>query len=193
VGLLLFAVTLPQVTGPHSSYRPATMIALSLALPSVGAALMLAATRRRLRAYAGALLGSGSGLLFGASDLAVKAAFGVAASGMLHLVVGVWPAIALSTGIGAQYVSARSLQLGDVMTVTALTGLAVDAANIFGGLVAFGDPLTSGVAGMIIDLTAFVLICAGALLIPVPDHVQDAGRTRPSHDVNAASRAPQTC
>ena len=35
-GLLLFAIAMPQVTGPHSTDRPATMIALSLALPSVG-------------------------------------------------------------------------------------------------------------------------------------------------------------
>lgn len=189
-GLLLFAIALPQVTGPHSTYRPATMIALSLALPSVGAALMLAATRRRLRSYAGALVGAGSGLLFGASDLAVKAGFGVAASGVLKPAVGIWLATALITGIGAQYVSARSLQLGDVITVTALTGLAVNTANILGGLAAFGDPLASGVPGTIIDLAAFAAICASALLTSVPDHVRDAEQPQPSHAAIATRRAP---
>jgi len=79
-----------------------------------------------------------------------------------------WLAVVLASGMLAQYVSARSLQSGDAISVTALTGLAVNVANIAGGIVVFGDPLAGGWASSIVEVMAFALICAGALLTPAP-------------------------
>lgn len=191
-GLLLFAIALPNLRSAHNTYNTATMIIFNLTLAVLGATLIIAAKGSRLRPYAGALLGAGSGQLFGLSDLAVKAAFGVIGSGALQLILGLWLTSALIAGIGAQYVSARSLQLGDVVSVTALTGLAVNAANILGGITIFGDPLSAGTAGTVIDAVAFLAICAGAFLTPAPDGIPRARKRPPVlHAVEADSAQPQ--
>jgi hypothetical protein len=49
-----------------------------------------------------------------------------------------------------------------------MTGLAVNIANIAGGIIIFGDPLAHGLPGTIAEATAFALICAAALLTPAP-------------------------
>jgi hypothetical protein len=64
----------------------------------------------------------------------------------------------------AQYISARSLQTGDAVTVTALTGVAVNVANIAGGIVIFAD------------LTA---IRVGAFLTPVRAATEPLRRPEP--------------
>ena len=79
-----------------------------------------------------------------------------------------WLLVAITAGLLAQYVSARSLQSGDAVTVTAMTGLGVNVLNITGGILAFGDPLAHGLPGTLAETVAFSLICAAAFLTPVP-------------------------
>jgi hypothetical protein len=134
-----------------------------------GSLLLLGGSRlRRLAAYDGVLIGAAGGLFFGVSDIGVKALVGVAHGGTVALLASPWLAVVLTSGVFAQYVSARSLQSGDAISVTALTGLAVNAANIAGGIVVFGDPLAAGWLSSIVEVLAFALICAGALLTPAP-------------------------
>jgi len=79
-----------------------------------------------------------------------------------------WLLVAITAGLLAQYVSARSLQSGDAVTVTAMTGLGVNVLNITGGILAFGDPLAHGLPGTLAETVGFSLICAAAFLTPVP-------------------------
>ena len=167
VGLVALALSVPALHGAHSSFRVPTMVAVDLALLAATGLLLLAPRLRPLRGHHGALIGAASGALFGLSDLAVKALFGVAGSGLGPVLISPWLLAAVLSGLVAQYVSARSLQTGDAVSVTALTGVAVNIANIVGGILIFGDPLAHGLAGSLIEAGAFAAICAGAFLTPV--------------------------
>src|SRR5439155_5710443 len=68
----------------------------------------------------------GWGLVLRHLRCGVKALGGVAHGGALGLLGSPWLAVVLASGMLAQYVSARSLQSGDAISVTALTGLAVN-------------------------------------------------------------------
>jgi hypothetical protein len=167
LGLLALALTIPDLRGAHSSFSPPAMVAFDLVLIAATILLLLAPRLGRLRGHDGALIGAASGALFGLSDIAVKALFGVAGNGPAAVLLSPWLALALLGGVTAQYVSARSLQTGDAVSVTALTGVAVNIANIAGGIVIFGDPLAHGLAGSLIEAAAFAAICGGAFLTPV--------------------------
>jgi hypothetical protein len=168
IGLSLLGFSLPPIRGAHTHFSGGVMVLFD-ALLLGGSVLLLGCSRlRRLAAYDGVLIGAAGGLFFGISDVGVKALLGVAHGGTLALLAGPWLAVVLASGVLAQYVSARSLQSGDAISVIALTGLAVNVANIAGGLVVFGDPLAGGWSSSIVEVLAFALICAGALLTPAP-------------------------
>jgi drug/metabolite transporter (DMT)-like permease len=168
IGLSLLGFSLPPIRGAHTHFSGEVMLLFD-ALLLGGSVLLLGCSRlRRLAAYDGVLIGAAGGLFFGISDVGVKALVGVAHGGALALLGSLWLAVVLASGVLAQYVSARSLQSGDAISVTALTGLAVNVANIVGGIVVFGDPLAGGWPSSIVEVLAFALICAGALLTPVP-------------------------
>jgi hypothetical protein len=167
LGLIALAFSLPSLRGAHSTAHAPTMIAFDLALLAASGLLLLATRLGRLRPHDGALIGAASGALFGLSDLAVKALYGTAGSAAAAVLLSPWLALALLSGLLAQYISARSLQTGDAVTVTALTGVAVNVANIAGGIVIFGDPLAHGLAGSLTEASAFTAICVGAFLTPL--------------------------
>jgi hypothetical protein len=180
LGLLALALSIPSLRGAHSSFRTPAMVAFDLALLAASGLLLLAPRLRRLHGHDGALIGAASGALFGLSDIAVKALFGVAGHGLAAVLLSPWLASAVLSGVAAQYISARSLQTGDAVSVTALTGVAVNVANIAGGIVIFGDPLANGLAGSLIEAGAFAAICLGAFLTPVRAATQPRARGRPS-------------
>src|SRR5919106_4600631 len=72
LGLVLLAVTLPSTGGAHSSYSVAGMIAFEGALLMVGTLLVLS-PRLGAHEHHGVLLGTAAGILFGVSDVAIKA------------------------------------------------------------------------------------------------------------------------
>lgn len=197
VGLLALAVSEPGLRGAHSSFRTPGMVTFVLVLVAGCGLLLLAPRLRRLRGHDGALIGAASGALFGISDLAVKALFGVAGHGVATVLLSPWLAVALLSGLIAQYVSARSLQTGDAVSVTALTGVAVNVANIAGGILIFGDPLAHGLAGSLTEGAAFTAICLGAFLTPTraaspPPSATDASNNpaQPSNTIRAANDPP---
>lgn len=168
VGLALLGITLPAIGGAHNHFSTTTMTIFN-ALALAGSLLLLIAPRsRRLAAHDGALLGAAAGVLFGIADVAVKALLGTAHAGILEALLSVWLPVAVGAGILAQYVSARSLQTGDAVSVTALTGVAVTIINIVGGIIVFGDPVAHGPAGTLAEAMAFALICVAAFLTPMP-------------------------
>jgi drug/metabolite transporter (DMT)-like permease len=167
LGLVALTVSLPGLRGAHSAARAPAMIGFDLGLLAVTGLLLLAPRLGRLRAHDGALIGAASGVLFALSDLGVKALYGTVGHGLVAVLLSPWLALALLGGMLAQYISARSLQTGDAVTVTALTGVAVNVANIAGGIIIFGDPLAHGLAGSLIEAAAFAAICAGAFLTPI--------------------------
>lgn len=195
-GLALLAVSVPDLHGAHSSFNGTTMIAFGIALAAATVLLLLAPRLRRLRAHDGALIGAASGALFGLSDIAIKALVGAAGGGITSLLLSPWLTLAVLTGLFAQYVSARSLQTGDPLSVSALTGLAVNIANIAGGIVVFGDPIAPGLTGALTESAAFLLICAGAFLTPVRaelaarDGLATCGAAAPPSELGTSAGGP---
>jgi hypothetical protein len=116
----------------------------------------------------GVMLGGAAGILFGVSDVAIKALTGaVGAHGLLGL-LSPWLAVTIPASVVAFYASAKSLQDGDAVPVIAVTATAANVSGILGGLLVFGDPLPSGVVGILVETLAFSLVLVAAWLTPGP-------------------------
>jgi drug/metabolite transporter (DMT)-like permease len=167
LGLVLLAATLPSGTGAHSSYSIAGMIAFESALLAVGTTLVFS---RRLGSHEhhGVLLGTAAGILFGVSDVAIKALTGnVGAEGALGL-VSPWLLTCVIASVIAFYASARGLQKGEAVPVITLTSAAANVSAISGGIIVFGDPMPSDPVGIALQSLAFVMVIVAAALTPAP-------------------------
>src|SRR5436190_176665 len=122
----------------------------------------------------GVMLGAASGVLFGVSDVAIKALTHVGGmEGVLGVLVSPWLLVTISASVAAFYASARGLQDGDAVPVIAITGTAANISCIAGGIIVFGDPLPGDALGIAIEAVAFVMIIVASALTPAP--VRSAG------------------
>ena len=168
VGLVLLAVTLPSHTGVHSSYSVAGMIAFEAGLLGVGALLVLS-PRLGAHEHHGVLLGTAAGILFGVSDVAIKALTGIAGdTGVLAVLLSPWLLTCLVASVLAFYASARGLQKGEAVPVITLTSAAANVSAISGGILVFGDPMPSDPLGIVVQSLAFTLVIVAAALTPAP-------------------------
>jgi drug/metabolite transporter (DMT)-like permease len=167
LGLMLLAVTLPGTGGEDTRYSLAGMIAFESALLAVGTILVL---NRRLDGHEhhGVLLGTAAGILFGVSDVAIKALTGEVAHGGALGVISPWLLTCLIASLLAFYASARGLQKGDAVPVITLTSAAANVSAISGGILVFGDPMPSDPVGIVLQMFAFVLVVVAAALTPAP-------------------------
>jgi drug/metabolite transporter (DMT)-like permease len=173
LGLVLLTVTLPAGTGAHSSYSLAGMIAFESAVLAVGTLLVLS-PRIGPHEHHGALLGCAAGLLFGVSDVAIKALTGPAiAHGPLGL-LSPWLLTAVIASVLAFYASASGLQRGEAVPVITLTTAAANVSAIGGGILVFGDPMPHDPLGLAVQSLAFLLVIAAAALTPAPLRVAKA-------------------
>jgi hypothetical protein len=111
-------------------------------------------------------LGAASGVLFGVSDVAVKALTGTAAGGPLAVVASPWLGVAVLASCVAFLASARGFQEGDAVPVIASTSTAANVTCILGGILVFGDALAGNAVLVTMQILAFVLVAAAALLMP---------------------------
>lgn len=167
-GLAFLAVT-SSPHGAHSSYQLSAMVPFQAGLVALGALLILSPRSDRVGVrHHGILLAAAAGILFGVSDVAIKALTGtVSELGLLQL-LSPWTLTAIVASIVAFFASARSLQIGDAVPVIALTSVAANVSAILGGILVFGDPLPGTALGVIAHLGAFVLVLAAAVLMPGP-------------------------
>ena len=87
----------------------------------------------------GIMLGAAAGVLFGVSDVAIKALTGVGGFGEIApLPVA---RLAVCASVVAFYASARGMQQGEAVPVIAATSTAANVSCILGGIVVFGDPM----------------------------------------------------
>jgi hypothetical protein len=116
----------------------------------------------------GVVLGIAAGILFGVSDVAIKALTGsVAAEGVLGL-ASPWLLTCLAASVIAFFASARGLQKGDAVPVITTTSAAANVTAIAGGLSVFGDPLPGDTLGIVVQVFAFILVISAAALTPAP-------------------------
>ena len=169
LGLVLLAITLPTGTGAHSSYSLAGMIVFESVLLAVGTALVLTPKLGR-HEHHGVMLGTAAGILFGVSDVAIKAlTHSAGVDGMLAgLVLSPWLLTCVAASVIAFYASARGLQVGEAVPVITLTSAAANVSAITGGFVVFGDPMPNDPVGIVVQSFAFVLVIVAAWLTPAP-------------------------
>lgn len=168
-GLVMLGITLPAMHGAHSHFSDAAMISFEAGLFGLGGLLIMGPRIGGPVEHHGMMLGAAAGMLFGVSDISIKALTGiVGAHGALGVLLSPWLAVALLASIVAFYASARGLQDGDAVPVIAVTGTAANIAGITGGILVFGDPMPGSAVGIVFQSLAFVLVLVAAALMPAP-------------------------
>jgi hypothetical protein len=171
-GLAFLAATLDGGgDSAHSSYDGTTLAIYA----GVAAALGLAAAVAGRSGYRqGIPLALSAGLLWGASDVSIKALSDhLDADGILVLLHPLAFTIATLSLIGLA-VSARSLQVGKAVPVIAVTSAAANVCTISSGPVVFGEPLPDEPAALALRIAAFALVITAAALTPAPVRLAEA-------------------
>ena len=174
LGLVLLVVTLPAHSGAHSSFSLAGMIAFEAGMLAIGFLLI---TGPRIGApdhHHGVMLGAAAGVLFGVSDVAIKALTGLGGDGILGILLSPWLFVCVVASVIAFYASARGLQEGEAVPVIASTSTAANVSTIMGGIVVFGDPMPGDALGIALQLLAFALVIVAALIVPPPLRAAEA-------------------
>jgi hypothetical protein len=166
---VLLGVTLPRVHGAQSQFSVPGMIAFEAGFIAVGALLIMGKRIGAPDHHHGVMLGAAAGVLFGVSDVAIKAITGLVGDvGIFSAVLSPWTVVALAASVAAFYASAKGLQEGEAVPVIALTGVAANVSGILGGIVVFGDPLPGTALGIVLQGLAFALVIVAAALTPAP-------------------------
>jgi drug/metabolite transporter (DMT)-like permease len=175
LGLLLLVITLPAQTGTHSAYSVAGMLSFEGGMVAIGALLISGPQIGAPDHHHGVMLGAAAGVLFGVSDVAIKALTGL--SGAAEIVTSPWLAFTVIASVVAFYASARGLQDGEAVPVIAATSTAANISTILGGIIVFGDPMPGNVLGIAMQALAFVLVIVAALVTPPPMRAAEANAT----------------
>ena len=168
LGLMLLGVTLPVVHGAHSAFSIPGMISFETGLIAAGTLLIMGPRIGAPREHHGYMLGAAAGILFGVSDIAIKAISGLIASGGISGLLAPWTLLCLVASVAAFDASAKGLQDGEAVPVIAVTGTAANVAGIVGGIIVFGDPLAGNPLVLVVECLAFLLVIAAAWLMPAP-------------------------
>jgi drug/metabolite transporter (DMT)-like permease len=167
LGLVLLAATLPHGGGAHSSYSLAAMIAFESALLALGTFLVLS-PQLGSHEHHGVMLGTAAGILFGVSDVAIKALTGSIGDLGVAGLLSPWLVTCVIASVIAFFASARGLQKGEAVPVITLTSAAANVTAISGGILVFGDPMPGDPVGIVLQSFAFVLVVVAAALTPAP-------------------------
>jgi drug/metabolite transporter (DMT)-like permease len=167
LGLVLLAATLPHGGGAHAGYSLAAMIAFESALLALGTFLVLS-PKLGSHEHHGVMLGTAAGILFGVSDVAIKALTGSVGSAGVTGLLSPWLLTCVMASVIAFYASARGLQKGEAVPVITLTSAAANVSAISGGILVFGDPMPNDPLGIVLQSFAFVLVIVAAALTPAP-------------------------
>jgi drug/metabolite transporter (DMT)-like permease len=143
------------------------MIAFESALLFIGTCLVLS-PRLGSHQHHGVMLGTAAGILFGVSDVAIKALTTSLGSEGVQGLVSPWLVTCVAASVIAFYASARGLQKGAAVPVITLTSAAANVSAISGGILVFGDPMPSDPLGIAVQSFAFLLVIVAAALTPAP-------------------------
>jgi drug/metabolite transporter (DMT)-like permease len=168
-GLIMIGITMPHTGSAHSSFNLAGMIAFEAGLLLVGTLLIMGKRLGGPEEHHGVMLGAAAGILFGVSDVGIKAMTGlVGAEGLLPAFLSPWFAVAVIASVAAFYASAKGLQDGDAVPVIAVTGTAANVSCIAGGILVFGDPIPGDALGIVVQAVAFIMVIVASALTPAP-------------------------
>jgi hypothetical protein len=167
-GLVLLGLTLPGGHGAHSRFSVPGMIGFEAGLILIGALLIVGPRIGAPGRHHGVMLAAAAGILFGVSDIAIKAISGLVGAHGVAAFLTPWTLVTVVASIAAFYASARGLQDGEAVPVIAITGTAANVAGIAGGIIVFGDPLPGDPVALVAQALAFVLVIVAAALTPAP-------------------------
>ena len=164
-GLALLALTVPHFSGSHSGFSTGRRSSASRAAWRCSPAASRSGHRsERLAARRGVLLAALAGVLFALAGIAIKGLTGV--DGVSLAMIAPWVALTVLCGGLAQYAAVAALQRGGAIETIGLMGLVANATQIAGGVLVFGDPLSPTPLGIVLQATAFAMVCLSALLMP---------------------------
>lgn len=163
-GLALLVLTLPHFSSSDSGFSVGGILGFEGGLALIASGLALGHRSERLAGHHRVLLAAIAGILFAIAGVAIKGLTGV--GDVSIAVLAPWVGVTILAGVGAQYATAAALQRGGAIETIGLIGLVANAAQIAGGVLVFGDPLSSSPLGLTLQVTAFAMVCASALLIP---------------------------
>jgi drug/metabolite transporter (DMT)-like permease len=165
-GLAILAATLGKTgDSKHAAWTAGTLVAYTGTLTVLAVLCCSAVTDDPPRS--GPVLGVAAGLLWGASDVSIKALSGHLDNGALGWIHPLALVILVASLIGLA-VSARSLQVGDAVPVIALTSASANLCTIAAGPIVFGEPLPDNPAALALRLAAFLLVIVASALTPPP-------------------------
>jgi hypothetical protein len=105
-------------------------------------------------------------------------------------IISPWVVTALIASIGAFYASARSLQIGEGIAVITATTAAANLSTIAGGIIVFGESMGDDAVEVSLRLSAFLLVVAGAMLMPGPMRAAEAGAEQEREEQAAGDVGP---
>jgi multidrug transporter EmrE-like cation transporter len=164
-GLAFLAATLGSTGDEAHAGHSAGMLALYVGGGTLAGTVALVFGRDGDRR--GIPLALSAGLLWGASDVSIKALSDFTDRGIGVL----WHPLALvilALSLYGLLVSARSLQVGEAVTVIAVTSAAANVVTIAAGPIVFGEPLPDDTLGVVVRMLAFALVIAAVALTPPP-------------------------
>lgn len=170
VGLTLLAVTIPAPTDDEHLSK-ANLLAFEACVLFCGVLLALVPRTGRGAQHTALLFAAATGLLFGASDVAIKA---LTEMSIEQIILSPWLALCAVCCVSAFLLGAKSLQLGDAVPTIATTCLTSNMSCIIGGFVVFGDPLPTDPVALTINMLSLALILAASVLVPAPTRAQAA-------------------
>ncbi|MEA2474380.1 MAG: hypothetical protein QOE06_2295 [Thermoleophilaceae bacterium] len=172
LGLAFLAATMSGTGGEAHSAHATGTLALYAGLLTVAGFGAAAAGWRRGRAGA-PMVGVGAGLLWGASDVSIKAlSHSLDADGFL-VIVHPLALVILTLSLVGLTVSARSLQQGGAVPVIAATSAAANLVTIAAGPIVFGEPMPDDPLGFGLRIAAFALVIVAASLTPPPGAAEE--------------------
>jgi hypothetical protein len=166
LGLAFLAATVGNTgDSAHADFQPATLATYVGLLTAVGTVAAIAGWQT---ATGASLVAASAGLLWGASDVSIKALSGSLDDHGIAVLVHPLAFVILLLSLYGLLVSTRSLQRGRAVPVIAITSAAANVATIAAGPIVFGEPMPQGALGVTVRLAAFALVVSAAALTPPP-------------------------
>ncbi|MGB6426180.1 MAG: hypothetical protein WBF18_12950 [Solirubrobacterales bacterium] len=173
LGLAFLAATLEGgAAEAHSDYETARLITFLIAATTAAVAVGYFGWRSH---HAGVALGASAGMLWAASDTAIKASSAaLGEQSVLLIVLSPLGLLILVYSLVGLTVSAKSLQIGKAVPVIALTSVAANGLTIAAGPLVFEEPMPDSALGFSLRILAFALVIFAAALTPAPVRAAEA-------------------
>lgn len=164
-GLAFLAATMEgSADSRHSDYQ-------TLVLTAYGSGCLLLAVSTGLadRRFApGIGYAASAGLIWGASDVSIKALSDHTGDGFVSVMTHPLALVILLLSAVGLVVSSKSLQDGKAVPVIAVTSAAANVCTIASGPIVFGEPMPDEPLALAVRVLAFGLVIAAAALTPPP-------------------------